>query len=215
MERITSITEILKSHLEPLVGEIYVKTHFAYYGVFKSNLMFGMYKNGEFYLRATKSTLDTVSKLSKEKHALHKKPFKSKKHFCVSFDFLSHPGSKELLFKIIDEVQQEFFEKHLVKHSQIRNLLNLTISTERLLARVGINSVDELRRVGEVKAFVRLIENGDDVRVSLLYRLYAALNGKLISMVTRAEKRKLLQEANDELYRIGLRRCFDLSLADS
>lgn len=214
MERITSITETLKSRLEPLVGEVYVKTHFSYYGVFKSNLMFGMYKNGEFYLRATKSTLDIVSKLSQEKHLLHKKPLKSKKHFCVSFDFLSHPDAKELLFKIIDEVQQEFFEKHLVKNSQIRNLLNLTISTERLLAKVGINSVDELRRVGEVKAFVRLIENGEDVRVSLLYRLYAALNGKLISMVTRAEKRKLLKEANDELYRIGLRQCFDLSLAD-
>ena len=49
---ISAVSKQLKDELVPINGDVKIKNLFAGYGIFYSEMMFVIYKNGSFYLRA-------------------------------------------------------------------------------------------------------------------------------------------------------------------
>lgn len=73
---------------------------------------------------------------------------------------------------------------------------NLGPASARWLVGAGISTVAELRRLGPVAAFNRLaLREGRAATANLLYALYAVLEDKHWTEVTRAEKARLRQAA--------------------
>jgi TfoX/Sxy family transcriptional regulator of competence genes len=79
---------------------------------------------------------------------------------------------------------------------ELAALPNLGPASARWLVGVGIDTAAELRRVGAVAAFHRVvIREGRPATANLLYALYAALEDKHWTEVTQAERARLRQAA--------------------
>jgi DNA transformation protein len=76
------------------------------------------------------------------------------------------------------------------------SLPNLGPVSTRWLAGAGIETIEELRRIGAVEAFGRVtLREGRAVTANLLYALHAALENKHWTEVAPAEKARLRREA--------------------
>ena len=74
----------------------------------------------------------------------------------------------------------------------VHALPNLGRASERMLARAGIVSAGELRRLGAVEAFLRVEEAGGRPSLNLLYALEGALGSRHWTRVSRTERSRLL-----------------------
>jgi DNA transformation protein len=74
------------------------------------------------------------------------------------------------------------------------------------LGRAGIVSVAALRRIGAVRAFVRVREAGGRPSLNLLWALEGALTGVDWKVVARTERTRLLFELDDQTRRQHPRR---------
>lgn len=59
---------------------------------------------------------------------------------------------------------------------RIRDLRNLGVKSERVLAEIGIYTADELRRQGAVRAFAELKRTGQAPSLNMLWALAGALD---------------------------------------
>jgi DNA transformation protein len=86
---------------------------------------------------------------------------------------------------------------------RIRDLRNLGVKSERLLAEIGIYTADELRRHGAVRVFAELKRTGQAPSLNLLWALAGALDpwpeGTHWRDVARGQSRLSLLLAIDEL----------------
>ncbi|MFK8052254.1 MAG: TfoX/Sxy family protein [Woeseiaceae bacterium] len=77
--------------------------------------------------------------------------------------------------------------------SRIRDLRGLGIKSEAQLAQLGIDTVDELREIGAVPAFLALRKlTGKPPSMNLLYALVGALENKDWRDVAKHERDRLL-----------------------
>jgi uncharacterized protein YjiS (DUF1127 family) len=86
---------------------------------------------------------------------------------------------------------------------RIRDLRNLGMKSEQLLADIGIYSADELRRQGAVRAFAELKRTGPAPSLNMLWALAGALDpwpeGTHWREIARGESRLSLLLAVDDL----------------
>jgi len=86
---------------------------------------------------------------------------------------------------------------------RVRDLRNLGVKSERMLAEIGIYTADELRRQGAVRAFAELKRAGQAPSLNLLWALAGALDpwpeGTHWRDVARGEARLSLLLAIDDL----------------
>jgi len=78
---------------------------------------------------------------------------------------------------------------------KIRDLNGLGPKSEKCLAEIGVNTSDDLRKIGPVRAFMRL-KNECSVKPGLnfLYAMVGALEGRHWAEIARSEKGRLLME---------------------
>jgi hypothetical protein len=80
--------------------------------------------------------------------------------------------------------------------SDLTSLRDIGDVSARWLRAVGITTVSELRRVGPVEAYGRVVFRfGKAANRNLLYALAMGLEGRAYNAATEAEKRKLCAEA--------------------
>lgn len=86
---------------------------------------------------------------------------------------------------------------------RVRDLRNLGPKSEQMLARIGVHSVDELRRRGAVRAFVELKRAGVTSSLNTLWALSGALEpwpeGRHWREVARGDTRLSLLLALEDL----------------
>jgi DNA transformation protein len=86
---------------------------------------------------------------------------------------------------------------------RVRDLRNLGVKSERMLAEIGIYTADELRRQGAVRTFAELKRAGQAPSLNLLWALAGALDpwpeGTHWREVARGEARLSLLLAIDDL----------------
>lgn len=72
----------------------------------------------------------------------------------------------------------------------------------------SIRTVEDFKRIGELSAFVKLVQHGSFASETLLFKLYGAVRQKYIYTLSEQEKKALLADADLALYNAGLRKRF-------
>lgn len=200
MSKLLKETRDIRLFLEEIIDSLEIKTYFSYYGLFSKNIMFGLYKDNKLFLKLPKDFIkkNNISNISNNAICIRDFYFYPKENWK---NLSRHEGGLLSLINTLDNENKEI--KKL-----IRNLPNMNINLERLLKRNGINTIDELYKLGPVDAFVQLIKQGADVAEHFLFKLYCALNNQLVYTLDNKEKTNLLREADSALYNAGLRKRF-------
>ena len=86
----------------------------------------------------------------------------------------------------------------------IANLSNLGPKSQQMLARAGIHTVDDLKAMGAVVAYVRTKRSGARVSLNLLWALEGAISGLHWQDVARDHRTSLLLALEDCERRAGL-----------
>ena len=199
MKSVNELKAPLSAIFTLLIGEFRIKTYFSYYGIFKDKIMLALYKDEQLYLRIAKTDLEDPNV------GLATKCF-----YKIPSAFLESTNFAQWVKNIIHQIQSEQEAILAKQRSQIRSLPNMNINLEKMLKRVGIFSVDDLRNTGEIATFIKLIEIGIDGSDQLLFRLHGAIHSQNIYSFSHEKKMALLQEANQAFYKVGLRHRFRL-----
>lgn len=210
MQTVNEIKQEISPLLEPIIGEFRIKTYFSYYAIFKNSLMFALYQNRTIYLRISKNHIEEIAK-HPETHNLS-----DTKIGLQSLKFYSIPSSilldttkfSTLILSTIDDLSSEKQNKNKKRSTQVRTLPNMNLKLERMLKKVGIHSIQDFIETGYLSTFIKLIMQGFDVTDELLFKLNGALRHQYIYTFTEQQKIDLLQEADNALYKSGLRKRF-------
>ncbi|WP_150539182.1 TfoX/Sxy family DNA transformation protein [Actinobacillus vicugnae] len=211
MKYTTKELEGLKALLSP-IGDISFKPYFSFLGIFKDATMFALYKDQHLYVRKSEQYLDEIAQTI----SIH---FLVDRHIgCRSKSFYLLPSSilnnlqsySHWILSAINEYQISKAQLNHQNQNKIRILPNLNIGIERLLSKVGVYTVTDLKNLGAIHVFVRLIQQGLEANALLLFKLHGAIQYKYIYMLTEQEKQHLLIEADEALYQAGLRKRFTL-----
>lgn len=212
MQTINEIRQEIAPIFTPIIGKFRLKTYFSYYAIFKDDLMIALYQNEMTYLRISEHYLETMQKnpktytLSDDKIGLQ-----SKKFFYIPNSILTNAKLfSDLTLSILNELRQKQQEYNKKRATQIRHLPNMNIKIERMLKKVGIDSIQDFTNIGYISAFIKLIKQGIDATEDLLFKLNGALNHQYIYTFTQTQKQELMQEANQALYDNGLRKRFSV-----
>ena len=207
--------QYLKEIFSP-IGEINFKSYFSYLGIFKDDTMFALYdhKNDKLYLRKSDRFYSDIIRTIPVHFLIDRRIGKQQSHifYFIPSSIIHNLNSyTHWILSSIEEYQTAKAKLISQNKNKIRLLPNLNINIERLLARVEIYTVDDLKNVGIIDAFVKLILLGLEVTELLLFKLYGALEHKYIYMLSKREKQSLLVEADLALYNAGLRKRFTIS----
>lgn len=74
----------------------------------------------------------------------------------------------------------------------IRDLSNLGPKSQQMLQRAGVDSLEQLRTLGSVRAYVLVKKNGGNPSLNLLWALEGALTGLRWQEVARDHRTSLL-----------------------
>ncbi|MGY4674416.1 TfoX/Sxy family DNA transformation protein [Ursidibacter arcticus] len=209
MNHIDKQTQDIRNLLLPIVGETKAKTYFSYYGIFRDDLMFGLYKEGRFYLKLAEKDVLNALNLGVQS-LIDPKISKTNMFYLLPDPILTNLVAYTHWFTAsLAEIQMTKVSFYTQRRKKIRSLPNLNLNLERTLKKVNINSVEDLIEKGEVKVFIELIKIGIDVDHSLLFKLYGAINHQFIYTLSEKTKRDLLTETDEALYAAGLRKRFN------
>lgn len=206
---ITNIATLeIKKELSELIGEISVKGVFNSYGIFHKKLMFGLYKDDYFYLRG-------VGKLAEYLESQGAIPYMEHAEdpaiHGINFYFL--PESirenkdlcKLLILWSLEQIEEERNKKEIARTESIKIRLNLSVKHERLLNKIGINSIDDFLRVGPEHCYIELRKMGFSVNLNFFWNLTAAFLNKHVILLTQEDKDKAIEQLNTVLKKEGMR----------
>lgn len=205
-------TESIRSILARVIGETQVDNYFSYCGISKDGLMFSLYKDGKFYLRVSKRTVDEIK-------AVGGTPMMDNKIINMAKYFYLIPNH---IVERLDEYPKWIFEginaakanKDLFKvdrEKYIRYLINMNFAIERLLKRIGVCTVPQFMEKGAFSMCVDLFKYGVDVSDVLLLKLYGACHRRYFQTFSREEMLSIIAQANEVLQAEGLRQRFTLT----
>lgn len=210
MQPVHTIEKTIDSLFEPIIGKVRIKTYFSYYGLFKDNLMFALFKDEQLYLRKTPN----LSNIVEEAEGVTLLDDKNVGISANSFYFLpnnivnEHPSFPSWITLTIEQLRVDKEQQENKYKNQIRSMQNMNVKFERILKKIEINSVEEFKEYGYLNTFVRLIQAGSDGSDLLLYKLHGAICDRSIYSLTDEEKYNLKIEANNALREAGLRQRF-------
>ncbi len=205
MNKIYKNTIKIRNFLKPFIGDLDVKTYFSYYGLFKNNLMFGLYKDDKLYLKIPESFIKKYNIL----FPLNNDDILIRDFYLFPQELFNTIPQNNLLPNLISHLKQENRNNQVEK--SIRHLPNMNMRLERLLQRNGIQTIDDLYKLGEIQTFVKLIKQGVDAASLLLFKLHGALNNQLVYTLKDQQKQDLLEEVDTALYDAGLRKRFTVN----
>ncbi|MGL5335331.1 MAG: TfoX/Sxy family DNA transformation protein [Enterovibrio sp.] len=177
-------------------GDIKSRSMFGGFGIFCNDTMFALVVNDALHLRAT-------SHNEAQFKAFGMEPYRySKRGFPVVTKYFAIPESwwqqSEMLLEqakqVLDIAVDENKAKKSSQPSRIKDLPNLRLTTERLLKKAGIDSVEKLHREGALGAFKALqrAQNGT-VSLDLLWALEGALSGTHWTVIPPKRRNELLE----------------------
>lgn len=80
---------------------------------------------------------------------------------------------------------------------QIADLRNFGLKSQEMLAQAGIKTVEQLRELGAVRAFLQVKRSSGNASLNLLWALEGALSGQHWQVVAKNERLRLLLELED------------------
>lgn len=189
---------ILKNTLQLCnsLGKIKSRSMFGGFGIFCNDTMFALVVNNALHLRAAKQN-------ESEFIALKMSPYTyTKRNFPVITKYYEIPNAwweqTDLLLNYVtqalDIASNDQKEKKSAIPTRIKDLPNLRLTTERLLRKAGIASIQELQEAGALVAFQALQKtHNDTLSLDMLWALEGALDGKHWSVITPQRRHELLE----------------------
>lgn len=198
----------IRNLLAGFVGEVRAKHLFIGYGLFVNDDMFALYNEGCLYLRAKGELAEELEKYGAVSWVVHHQEKKLK-----AFDYYWLPKRittdeelyKQFLLKSLEQIKQEKLENKLLKLNRIRDMANLSMKYERLLAKVGIFTVTQFRMLGAINSYIRLLKEGLVLGIDVFWKFAAALQNRRVETLTEEEKKELLKALNMALSNAGLK----------
>lgn len=212
MKYVDGQTFYVRELLFPIIGETKSKTYFSYYGIFKDKMMFALYKNGKFYLRASYEYIEEIHHTEGTELLCERSLGIQSNHFYLLPEYIMNrlPKYSHWIHSILKEMKEEKDKKDLIKKQAIRFMPNMTLGLERTLKKIGVCTRSDFIQKGAIYVFVELMKIGIDASDILLYKLYGAVSNKYIEVLTETEKENILKAANHALHKEGLRRRFNV-----
>ncbi|EGY29707.1 Regulator of competence-specific genes [Candidatus Regiella insecticola 5.15] len=176
--------------LEPITS----RSQFGGYGLLSNNVMFALVSEGELYLRAN----DNVEHLFIERNMPNLVYAKRGIPVLLRYYWVD-PAlwmNNETLINFVQLAYQGAVTEALnKKHKAIRlkDLPNLSIGIERLLWRVGIRNVSELRLKGAKSSYLQLRALKSSLGVNMLLALAGAINGYHHAVLPKILRHELLE----------------------
>lgn len=201
-------TAEIKDLLFPLIGEVTAKRLFIGYGLFHQKDMFALYQTGIIYLRVKNELAKELEQYGAVSWTIyHQQKNLNAHHYyrlpkSVTDNFELY---RKFLEKSLDQIRKEKLDLKLMQLNRIRDMPNLSIKYERLLAKVDILNVQQLRIVGASNCYVRLAKNGFVSGLDVFWKLSAALKDRRAESFSDKEKEELLKVLNSALLNAGLR----------
>jgi DNA transformation protein len=79
----------------------------------------------------------------------------------------------------------------------IADLPNLGSKSQQMLAQAGIKTIEQLRELGAVRAYVQVKRAGTNSSLNLLWAMEGALTGQHWQVVAKQDRLRLLLELED------------------
>ena len=175
-------------------GELKRKNHFGGFCLLVDNAIVGLVLDGKYYLRGC-----LVARSHFEASGLNRLVY-SKKGIPLEMRYyqLSEQiwGDEVLCLQYIELAYRSAIEELKQKQSitmRIKDLLNMNMSVERALGKIGISHVDDLRTMGAKACFIKLKQHGrHDPSIKLLIGLAAAIEGCHSAVLPKNTKQELI-----------------------
>jgi len=81
--------------------------------------------------------------------------------------------------------------------TRIADLPNFGPKSQEMLAQAGIKTVEQLSKLGSVRAYVQVKRAGTNASLNLLWAMEGALTGQHWQVVAKQERLRLLLELED------------------
>jgi DNA transformation protein len=81
---------------------------------------------------------------------------------------------------------------------KIADLPNFGPKSQQMLEQAGIKTVEQLRKLGAVRAYLQVKRSGGNASLNLLWALEGALTGQHWQVVAKNERLRLLLELEDQ-----------------
>lgn len=198
----------IKEELEDLIGEVRIKNLFSGYGIFYKDVMFGIYQNSRFYLRAVGLLAERLLMLGAVPYALDaKKPdLKVSQYYRLPELVISNKIEyRFLILASIKQVQNVRKESELNKKNRVKELPNLSMKHEKLLYKIDVFNVDTFIRFGAEVCYIELRKVGAAVNLDLFWTFTAALLNKNVSLLSDKERENAIIRLNRALKVEGMR----------
>lgn len=179
-------------------GEVKARSMFGGFGIFIENTMFALVVNDLLHIRADDTSLPDFNNAGFSPYIYEKKGFPVvTKYYALPTELWEEPQ------KILDIARTAFLNAKTEKQSQqtakpqrIKDLPNLKLSTERMLKKAGITSVDELYDKGALHAFMAIKNTlpTSSPSLELLWALEGAIEGKHWSVISAERRDELMKK---------------------
>ncbi|GAK25973.1 TfoX/Sxy family DNA transformation protein [Serratia liquefaciens] len=160
------------------LGTIATRSQFGGYGVLADGIMFAVIAEGELYLRATEG-LESVFRSRGMVNMVYSKrgvPITMRYYWVDETLWRDRDELVGLAWQAIREARREL-EVKADNQSRLKTLPNIDINMERLLWRVGIRNVYDLRLNGAKRSYLRLLQQQKNLGLRVLLSLGGAIAG--------------------------------------
>lgn len=176
------------------LGSITTRSQFGGYGLLADGVMFGVIAEGELYLRATDS-LEPAFRARGMVNMVYSKrgvPITLRYYWVDESLWRERDELIGLARQAILEACQELQVK-TGTHGRLKTLPNIDINMERLLWRVGIRNVYDLRLNGAKRSYLRLLQQQRNLGLRVLLSLGGAIAGYHHAALPQALRNELTQ----------------------
>lgn len=177
-------------------GKIKSRSMFGGFGVFCDDAMFALVVNNSLHLRAGKESEIEFKNIGMTPYTYTKRNFPVNTKYYVIPDLWWEEPNLLMTYakKALSIATDNKKEKKLAVPTRIKDLPNLRLTTERLLKKAGIDSLEQLQKAGALEAYQALQKtHNHSLSLDMLWALEGALDGKHWSVVTPQRRNELLE----------------------
>ncbi|MCD9495474.1 TfoX/Sxy family DNA transformation protein [Photobacterium carnosum] len=188
---------ILKNSLQLLdhLGNVRSRSMFGGFGIFAGETMFALVVNNKLHLRANAQTKEEFKQAGLKPYIYEKRGFPVRtKHYAILDEWWEKPEKIiEQAKYSLEAAQADKKAKECCTPDRIKDLPNLRLSNERMLKKVGIQTIDQLYDIGALNAYKALQKRQEaSLSLELLWALEGAIHGQHWSVIPESRRNELL-----------------------
>lgn len=188
---------ILKNSLQLLdhLGNVRSRSMFGGFGIFAGETMFALVVNNKLHLRANAKTKEEFKQAGLKPYIYEKRGFPVRtKHYAILDEWWEEPEKIiEQAKYSLEAAQVDKKAKECCTPDRIKDLPNLRLSNERMLKKVGIQTIDQLYDIGALNAYKALQKRQEaSLSLELLWALEGAIHGQHWSVIPESRRNELL-----------------------